>query len=563
VNPELLSAARAWVDHDPDPSTAAAVRGWLDAGDHAAIAEHFGQRLEFGTAGMRGALGPGPNRMNRALVRRVSWALGATLTAFDLGSAELGPVVVGYDGRHLSREMALDTAAVLVAAGHPVVRFDEPVPTPLVAFVARRLRARAAVVVTASHNPPADNGYKVFWSDGAQIIPPVDAAISAAIDRAPAEVPLADADRVALVGSERVDEYVRAVLALRVRRDVDVSRVRVVYTPLHGVGRDLLLRVLTAAGYRDVHVVAEQAEPDGDFPTVAFPNPEERGALDLAVALAKRVDADVLIANDPDADRLAVALPVRGGAREFEALSGNDVGNLLAAELLANGAPGKRGVATTVVSSTRLRALADHFGVEFHATLTGFKWLSRAMIDLEARGGRLVLGYEEALGYSVDGLVRDKDGVSAALLFCDLVAARLAAGADAWQALDDLDRLTGVYRTGQRSVPFPGASGPASQRAALSRLRAHPPTGLAGRGIVAMVDHNTAPTGPRTDLLELSLDGGARVLLRPSGTEPKLKIYAEVCAPGRAGRAARAEADAALNEVLTAAVDLVVGSSAG
>jgi phosphomannomutase len=522
----VREAASAWMQNDPDPSDRATVTRWL-ADDDPALFEAFGPRLAFGTAGLRGPMRPGPAGMNRALVRRVTAGLAAYLD--EVGAQ--GPVVIGFDGRHGSRLFADDAARVLRASGRAVFTFPDVVPTPVVAWAVLRLGAAAGVVVTASHNPPVDNGYKVFWSDGAQIIAPHDRGVSAAID-AVSTVPWGD-ERGVLVDPSLIDAYVDAVLALRVRGP---GPLRVVYTPMHGVGAAVVREVFSRAGYLDLHVVAEQAEPDGNFPTVAFPNPEEPGALDLAISLAERVDADVVLANDPDADRLAVA--VRDDGR-WRRLSGDEVGWLLAEELLSQGShPAPRGVATTMVSSTRLASIAAAHGVEHHTTLTGFKWLARASMDLAARGGTLVLGYEEALGYSIGGLVRDKDGVSAALIMADLAAAARAEGVDLLERLRSLERRHGVLVGRQRSITRAGAEGKAQIAAAMAGLRASAPASLGGVHVDAFIDLEAGtrrradgavePAGlPRSDVLGFELAGGHRALVRPSGTEPKLKLYVE------------------------------------
>ncbi len=520
---DLRGAARAWLATDPDPETREVIGAMLDAHDVDALEACFGGQLAFGTAGMRGALGPGPNRMNRAMVRRVSAALAAWVSERAVGD---GPVVVGFDGRRGSRAFAEDAARVIAGAGLPVVRFPELGPTPLLAWAVRCLGARAGVMVTASHNPPGDNGYKVYWSDGAQIVPPHDAGIASRIDLG-VDPPLAPADAIGVVPDSVEDAYVEAVLGLRVR---DGGALRVAYTPLHGVGRDLCLRVLAAAGYTDVHVVPEQAEPDGAFPTVAFPNPEEPGALDLVLALARDVDADLVLANDPDADRIAVAAR---GPQGWRVLTGDEVGCLLAEEVLAHGSPaGARLVANTVVSSRLLGRIAAHHGAAHVETLTGFKWLARAA---DGTGARLVLAYEEALGVGVGEVVGVKGGISAALLVCDLAARLREQGRTLIDALDDLSRQHGVHVTTQRSLVRTGDL--------MRSLRDAPPTQLAGEPVLAIED-GLEPGGarPLTDLLGFVLYG-ARVLVRPSGTEPKVKVYAEVVEPaGEDLSAARARA---------------------
>lgn len=536
--PTLRERAAAWMQRDPDPTTRVATERLLASDDEAALEAHFGARLQFGTAGLRGEMGPGPNRMNRLLVQRVTAGLADYLLA-NLPDARQRGVVVAYDGRILSDVFARDVAGVLAARGLRVHLATGTVPTPFCSFSVVELGAAAGVMVTASHNPPRDNGYKVYWGDGAQIVPPHDDGISEAIDAVEASGPApSEAQLAALVAPiprEIEDRYFARIHALRVHAH---SGVRVVYTAMHGVGRDFVRRALTEAGHHDVHEVVEQAEPDGRFPTVAFPNPEEPGAMDLSLALAHKVGADVVIANDPDADRLAVALPTAEGG--YRVLSGNQVGVLFAADLLAHGAGhGRPMVATTIVSTAMLQRLAAAAGADYAETLTGFKWIAHRAMQHDAAGGRFVVGFEEALGYSAGSVVRDKDGVSAALLFVDLVAACKAAGRTVWDLLEQLYRTHGLYLGGQHSVKLPGASGQARIQAVLEALRRSPPDTLGGVEVAAERDL-TRGTGrrrdgtplvidlPRSDVLAYDLVDGSRVLVRPSGTEPKIKLYFEV-----------------------------------
>ena len=520
IDPALRAAAEAWRDDDPDPVTAAEVDALLAADDHDGLRDRFASSLTFGTAGLRGALGAGPNRMNRVVVRRTAAAIGRWLDDHDVR----GPVVIGRDARHGSAEFAADSAAVIAGTGREVVLAPAPVPTPLLARAVLSLGAAAGIMVTASHNPREDNGYKVYAGDGAQIVPPADGEIAAriaAVGRvsdlvlAPADSPL-----IRSLPVDVLDEYVAGVAALRVRPDV--APPEVAYTPMHGVGGDVLGRAFRAAGLDGPGVVAEQADPDPDFPTVAFPNPEEPGAMDLVIALAERSGADVAMANDPDADRLAVAVPGDGGWR---ILSGDETGVLLADHLLRHGAGEDRLVITTVVSSSMLARIADRHGVTFIETLTGFKWLARAAMARPEL--RFVLGYEEALGYSIGPLVRDKDGISAAVVFAELVATLSSEGSSVPERLDDLAREHGVHATRQLSLRFTGIDGPARMGARVDRLRSDPPASLGG---VALSDvEDLAPGGrlPPTDAVILR-GSGLRVVVRPSGTEPKLKAYVEV-----------------------------------
>ena len=480
--------ARAWRDADPDPDTRAEVDRLLAEGDEAGLAERFGGRLQFGTAGLRGALGAGPNRMNRALVRRAASGLGNYL-----GRGRR--VVIGFDARHKSAMFSEDSARVMAAAGLEVALFDRPVPTPVLAFAVRHLGCDAGVMVTASHNPAQDNGYKVYLGDGAQIVPPADRDISAAIDAAGPDVALAGGFE--LVGDAVVDAYLDAIAAAAAPGP---RRVRIVYTPLHGVGGRVGLEALRRAGFTDVHVVGRQAEPDPDFPTAPFPNPEEPGVLDLAFALADEVGADLVLAHDPDADRLAVGV---GGRR----LTGDEVGCVLGDHLLSFPAGEReRLVVTTIVSSTLLGHIAADAGAHYERTLTGFKWVVRPA--LAHPEWQLVLGYEEALGYAVTEAVRDKDGISAALAVAALAARARDAGETLLDRVRDLDLRYGRFRTGQRSFRVPVAE----QEAAMARVRALP---------------GASDLRPEADVVVVERDDG-RVVFRPSGTEPKLKLYAEV-----------------------------------
>jgi phosphomannomutase len=518
---ELVEQARAWRDEDPDPATRAEVDALLEGPDLAALRDRFGERLQFGTAGLRGAVGAGPNRMNRALVRRATAGVAAWLRA----SGAEGPVVVGRDARHGSADFADDAAAVLAGAGWPVQVLPGALPTPVLAFAVRHLGAVAGIMVTASHNPAADNGYKLYLGDGAQIVPPVDDEVSAAIDAVGplAGVPLSG-DGVVEVGPELVEAYVAEVVGLL--QPEGPRKVRLVHTSMHGVGGATTRAALAAAGFPAPDEVAAQAAPDPDFPTVAFPNPEEPGAMDLALAQARAEDVDLVLANDPDADRLALAAPM-GRAGEWRSLTGDEVGALLADHLLRT-RPRRGGevLATTVVSSRLLSALAAEAGVDYEETLTGFKWVVRA----PGPGRTLLFGYEEALGYNVGGIVRDKDGISAALVAAELVAGLRAEGATVQDRLDEIARRLGVHVTRQRSRRVAGADWLDRVSAAMAALRADPPTELAGRAVAAAEDLLAGTRLPPSDVLIWTVDGG-RVVLRPSGTEPKVKCYAEAIEP--------------------------------
>jgi phosphomannomutase len=515
IAPALRAAASAWLEDDPDPATRAELSALLEAGDAAAVAERFAGRLTFGTAGLRGVMRAGPNGMNRAVVRRAAAGLAAYLDSV----AAVGPVVVGYDARHRSADFARDSAEVLAGAGRGAVLLPGPLPTPVLAFAVRNLDAAAGVMVTASHNPPADNGYKVYLADGAQIVPPADAAIEAAIE---AVGPLSTVPLSTSYGQVEVaDAYLTAVAAVP---RTPYRALSIVYTAMHGVGAATLAAAFGRAGFAAPVPVVEQVEPDPDFPTVAFPNPEEPGALDLALARAAEVGADLVIANDPDADRCAVAVPDRAGWRM---LRGDEVGVLLGDHLIRTG-PVHGTFATTIVSSSLLGVLCAARGVPYAETLTGFKWIVRGAHDVR-------FGYEEALGYAVaPHLVKDKDGISAALLVADLAASLRAEGRTLVDRLDEIAAEFGVYATDQLSVRVDDLS---LIDAAMRRLRAGPPASLLGASVSTVDDLR-----PDADVVRLRTDG-VRVVVRPSGTEPKLKAYLEVVVPaGDSVPAARAEA---------------------
>lgn len=557
----LIHAARAWMAHDPDPATRDQTQAMLEARDLTALASCFGQRLGFGTAGIRGQRGPGPGRLNRAVARQVAFGVGKVLLQDD---ALPRRVVIGFDGRHGSAAYAREAAAVLAGLGLQVHLFDQVVPTPVLAHATTWLSCGAGIMVTASHNPPPDNGIKVYQADGAQIVPPLDRRIQEAIAHPP---PSPDLDllrergQVQPVPPAQLDAYVQQVLALRVRPS---RGLKVVYTALHGVGWPTLRRVLLAAGHDEPLAVPAQRDPDGDFPTVALPNPEEPGALDLACAMADREGADLVLANDPDADRLAVAVR-EGAVREgggWRRLTGDEVGLLLAEELLAHGHPdparGQPLVATTIVSSSLLADIADAHGAACRQVLTGFKWLAQAALSWE---GPFVLGYEEALGYCVGEVVRDKDGISAALILLDLAAGLKAQGRTLLDALDDLARRHGASLSSQVSLVLPGADGLARIQGTMTALRAQPPASMGGMAVRQVRDYAQGGDLPRSDVLAFHLDGGGRVLARPSGTEPKLKLYLEVrepLSPGEEPAAARDRARARL-AALEAQVRALVG----
>ena len=530
----LLEQARSWAAQDPDDEARAELEQVVAAasadpeGPAATdLVERFSGTLQFGTAGLRGPLGAGPMRMNRVVVTRAAAGLAAYLRT-DLGTERTGSVVIGYDARRNSEVFARDTAEVMSGAGLRALVLPRPLPTPVLAFAIRHLGCVAGIMVTASHNPPQDNGYKVYLGDGSQIVPPADVRIAAEIDRVGALADVGRGGAGELLGEEVVEAYVAAVAGLATAGPRDVA---VVHTALHGVGSDTVARVLDRAGFSAADPVTEQAEPDPAFPTVSFPNPEEAGAMDLALARAAEVGADLVLANDPDADRCAAAVPTPDG--RWRMLRGDELGVLLGDLLLQRGADGV--YAASIVSSSMLGKLAAAHGRPYAETLTGFKWIARVP--------GLVYGYEEALGYCVaPHLVRDKDGVSAALLTVELAAALKAEGRTLQDRLDDLAREHGVHATDQLSIRVE------EQRLiteAMTRLRTAPPDRLGGLEVTGLDDLSEGSEHlPPTDGLRFTLAEGARVVVRPSGTEPKLKCYLEaVVTVGPAGLAeARATA---------------------
>ncbi|MEV3999191.1 phospho-sugar mutase [Streptomyces halstedii] len=512
---DLIARARTWLAEDPDPETREELAALLDAENHDALAERFAGTLQFGTAGLRGEMGAGPMRMNRSVVVRAAAGLAAYLRA-NGGTGKL--VVIGYDARYKSADFARDTAAVMTGAGLRAAVLPRPLPTPVLAYAIRHLGAVAGVEVTASHNPPRDNGYKVYLGDGSQIVPPADAEIAAAID---AVGPLDGVPRPESGWEILGDEVLAAYLA---RTDTVLAAgsprtARTVYTAMHGVGTSVLTAAFARAGFPEPVLVTEQADPDPAFPTVAFPNPEEPGAMDLAFATARRSEPDLIIANDPDADRCAVAVPDPSAEGGWRMLRGDEVGALLAAHLVDRGVTGV--FAESIVSSSLLGRIAEKAGLGYQETLTGFKWIAR--VD------GIRYGYEEALGYCVDPEgVRDKDGITAALLVAELASVLKERGRTLLDLLDDLALEHGLHATDQLSVRVEDLTVIAD---AMRRLRENPPTALAGLPVTSAEDLTRGTDLlPPTDGLRYHLTG-ARVIVRPSGTEPKLKCYLEVVVP--------------------------------
>jgi phosphomannomutase len=528
--------AETWIAQDPDAETREQLTALLD--DEAAITELFATHLTFGTAGLRGELGAGPSRMNRVTVAQAAAGFAAWLVA--RGGEQ--SVVIGYDGRKNSAIFARDTAELMAAAGVRAILLPRALPTPVLAFAVRHLDVSAGVMVTASHNPANDNGYKVYLGDldgGSQIVSPVDGEIETAI-RAVGPVDALDRSTEYEIAPESVvADYVAATASLGTKHPAP----RFVYTPMHGVGLETASAVFAAAGLGEAIVVPEQAEPDATFPTVAFPNPEEPGALDLAIALAEKENADLVVANDPDADRLAIAIPTESGWRR---LSGNEIGALLGWQA-ADGAEDIV-LAASVVSSPALKRIAHAYNLDYVETLTGFKWISRV--------GGLGYGFEEALGYLVNPTtVRDKDGISAAVAFLSLFAGLTANGTTLEQHQSDFDEKFGAYASSQISIRVADLSIISST---MTRLRADPPAAF-GEFAVAQVDDviNGFGTLPPSDILRFWVGETARVVVRPSGTEPKLKAYIDTWSTEGTASERRAAAEAQL-EALTAAVRAIV-----
>ncbi|TKF99076.1 phospho-sugar mutase [Vibrio lentus] len=539
-----MQDAMNWLARDPDPRTREELQHLIDKKMHAEIEDRFTQRLEFGTAGLRGKVGCGPNRMNRLVIQETATGLGHYLIE-HVANAAIRGVVVGYDGRLDSKQFAIDTASVLTALGIKVYLTANVAATPIVAFGIEHFNAAAAVVVTASHNPPEYNGFKVYWENGAQIIPPHDAGIADEIDVASTKpiplISLSDAEKQGnLVWlTEGYYQTYRAAInqSPYVRNDIDSAHTTVTYTAMHGVGAQMAEDLLHDGGFHKVFSVAEQREPDGHFPTVNFPNPEEKGAMDLVVNLAKSVDADIACANDPDADRFAVAVrtddTVRTDEASYKMLTGDQVGVLFAHYLLSKPHTKNQLVGNSIVSSTLLEKVANSHGATYFQTLTGFKWLANIGMQLEDEDNEFLFAYEEALGYTIGTQVRDKDGLSALVVFAQLVEELKSQGRTVWDLLAQISLEHGVHTNAQRSI----ALDPDSPSIG-SKLRSAQPKTIGGVTVSVIEDLQSSLRYivggdtetinlPTSDVLIYHLEDGSRIIVRPSGTEPKVKVYYE------------------------------------
>ena len=540
----LLARARAFLAQDVDADDRAELESLLKSDDREELALRFAGPLSFGTAGIRGLLGAGESRMNRSLVLRVTHGLVSYLLEVVPDSARRG-IAIARDGRHRSDVFQKDAAAVAAALGVRVHWIEGPNPTPLLAFGVKNLGAAAGIVITASHNPPEYNGYKVYWENGAQIIPPVDAGIAAAIAAAPPANAIPREENSSLVAEvDLAFDYLDAVNALGLSQETDTSSFAIAYSALHGVGQRLFLEALGRRGFKKIFPVSEQAVPDGDFPTVRFPNPEEPGALDLVLDEAARHGCPLVLVNDPDADRLGAAVravrAVHDRPGRYTALSGNEIGVLLASYILARTREPRPLVVSTVVSSRMVETMCSELGVRYEDTLTGFKWIANEAMRVEAAEGcRFVFGFEEALGYTIGTVVRDKDGISAGLLLAEM-AAGLAKNGDT--LLDELDRLReryGRFVSRQRSFTLPGEQGARAIEDAMRRLRDEPLGQIASEQVRLHV---------RDGVLIYDVEAGGRIAVRPSGTEPKLKFYLELV-----GADAESRLDAVERDLLLAA----------
>ena len=514
MDQSLVAEVQAWIADDPDPITASQLQQWLDTNNEGELRTSFNGFLQFGTAGLRGPNRPGPSGMNRAVVGRTAAGIVAYMKERNLTS-----VVIGRDARYGSEDYTFETAEIMSGAGMKVFVLPRPLPTPVLAFATNELICDVGIMVTASHNPPQDNGYKVYLGGtvdgieyrGSQIVSPTDVSIAHKIDAITSLKEQPRAKVWTVLGEEIIEKYIECTASLA----TTPGTLKIVYTAMHGVGTETLQRVFQKAGYPSPILVAAQAAPDPDFPTVAFPNPEEPGAIDLALETAKTFDADLVIANDPDADRCAAAVkdPVTG----WRMLRGDELGAILGESIARKSSDGI--FANSIVSSSILKKIAGHYNLEFKETLTGFKWLAKV------KG--LTFGYEEALGYAVDAkTVNDKDGISAAITVAQIATDLAADGKTLLDLLDEIWARHGFHATEQISIRLSDLS---KVDVILGRLRYNPPQNIAGR-VVTSIDDLATPTDglPPTDGLRIWLDGGVRIIIRPSGTEAKMKCYIEV-----------------------------------
>jgi len=514
MDQSLVAEVQAWIADDPDPITASQLQQWLDTDNEVELRTSFNGFLQFGTAGLRGPNRPGPSGMNRAVVGRTAAGIVAYMKERNLTS-----VVIGRDARYGSEDYTFETAEIMSGAGMKVFVLPRPLPTPVLAFATNELGCDVGIMVTASHNPPQDNGYKVYLGGtvdgieyrGSQIVSPTDVSIAHKIDAITSLKEQPRAKVWTVLGEEIIEKYIECTASLA----TTPGTLKIVYTAMHGVGTETLQRVFQKAGYPSPILVAAQAAPDPDFPTVAFPNPEEPGAIDLALETAKTFDADLVIANDPDADRCAAAVkdPITG----WRMLRGDELGAILGESIARKSSEGI--FANSIVSSSILKKIAGHYNLEFKETLTGFKWLAKV------KG--LTFGYEEALGYAVDAkTVNDKDGISAAITVAQIATDLATDGKTLLDLLDEIWARHGFHATEQISIRLSDLS---KVDVILGRLRNNPPQNIAGR-VVTSIDDLATPTDglPPTDGLRIWLDGGVRIIIRPSGTEAKMKCYIEV-----------------------------------
>ena len=514
MDQSLVGEVQAWIADDPDPITASQLQQWLDTNNESELRTSFNGFLQFGTAGLRGPNRPGPSGMNRAVVGRTAAGIVVYMRERNLTS-----VVIGRDARYGSEDYTFETAAIMSGAGMKVFVLPRPLPTPVLAFATNELGCDVGIMVTASHNPPQDNGYKVYLGGtvdgieyrGSQIVSPTDVSIAHKIDAITSLKELPRGKVWTVLGEEIIEKYIECTASLV----TTPGTLKIVYTAMHGVGTETLQRVFKKAGYPSPILVAAQAAPNPDFPTVAFPNPEEPGAIDLALETAKTFDADLVIANDPDADRCAAAVkdPVTG----WRMLRGDELGAILGESIARKSSDGI--FANSIVSSSILKKIAGHYNLDFKETLTGFKWLAKVK--------DLTFGYEEALGYAVDAkTVNDKDGISAAITVAQIATDLAADGKTLLDLLDEIWSRHGYHATEQISIRLSDLS---KVDVILGGLRANPPQNIAGRAVTSIDDLATPTDGlPPTDGLRIWLDGGVRIIIRPSGTEAKMKCYIEV-----------------------------------